>query len=166
MVVKTWSGRGFKVEIKIDSAGKFRAQLDEDADEIVAETLAEIETKLAAQALRRKTEKAVEITILGYTWQKGPRSWDEHQFVAAPGGVTHALYRGKAERTRQLLLTIDGKKVKADSYDIRHGDALARRLTAAEIKRYAALSKTVAAAEADLAEFVKSVQFAESKEVE
>lgn len=163
MVVKTWEGRGFKVPIEMDGAGIFRAQLDDDADTIACATLAEVETKLAALALRRKTEKAEDITVLGYVWKKGPRSWDEAQFVEESGVVTNALYRGKAERTRQLLLTIDGKKVKTESYSsIR--EALARRLTPAEVKQYAALSKTLAAAQADLDAFVKKVAFVKGEE--
>lgn len=140
-------------------AGKFFGSLD--GEDYEAQTLGELEEQLKRAAKRKSKQEPMPITLLAARWGADKNSRSKHIDLQTGteerGNTIDGIWRGKNPRTRAHLLTIEGEKKSLETY--RSGDTvIARRLTPAEHKQYAALSATVLAAEQDLETFVAGVK--------
>jgi len=145
---------GPRIEIEVDALGVFSAEVDEV--EYTGKTKDELIEKLKKAVRRQARMTPVEITILDFdpAIRDRPR-YNRTREETEEGRHTHATLRGQNPRTRELLLTIDGKKSAEYSLD----DQITRRLSDAEVAEFQRLKVAIAAAEAAYAEWLKGVSF-------
>jgi hypothetical protein len=116
MKIKTEVFHGQTVEIEVDSRGFFTAEVGEEREVLSGSTLEELETKLRRRCAKLAKREPIEISILGATFGKKPKSWvgAANEVYEAEGQILDCILRGANPRTRQLLLTIGKHKIQWD----------------------------------------------------
>lgn len=146
--VKTETIHGTEVEFEVDSKGRFSARLDDHGD-VAGTTLAEVEDQVTKILKRQKSTKAIEITILGLDRKK---QYGGFELVPGAGAIDVTL-RGYAERTRDWLLTVDGKKQKLSKGYSDGGPVLVEKLDAEGHRIWKELQEDLVEAQEAIAKF-------------
>jgi hypothetical protein len=127
--VKTETIHGVEVEFEVDSKGRFTADVG-DHGEFSGATLQEAEDQVTKVLKRAKATQAIDVTFVNITSRKR-HSYGAVEFQSGEDALDVTL-RGYAARTRDWLITVDGKKEKISKGYSDSGPVVCRRLTPAE----------------------------------
>jgi hypothetical protein len=149
-IVKKEKIHGVEVEFEVDSNGRFTADAG-DVGEFSGATLREVEDEVTKALKRASSQKPIEVTFLNLEAKRGYGGSVEYLLGSEAIDVTLRSY---APRTRDWLITVDGKKGKVSKGYSDSGPVLAKRLTGDEHALWSKLQQARRQAEADLAKFI------------
>lgn len=152
--VKTARIHGVEVEFEVDSNGRFTADAG-DAGEFSGATLREVEDEVTAALKKQTSQKPIEVTFLNLVAKKGYGGSTEY---ASGEDAIDVTLRGFAPRTRDWLITVDGKKAKVSKGYSDAGPVLAKRLSSDDRALWFKLQEARRQAAADIEKFISRVK--------
>jgi hypothetical protein len=160
-----------EVDVEVDANGRFFATYDEE--HYAADTMQELKDRLKKMSRRALDKHAIDVTVVGIVPTEEKSKWGRSEPFEGGIGVVNAKYRGKHERTRELLLISEGPRAEErKKFSLGGGyggqkehNVICRRISLDETMEYIRLAKAAEFAHEQLLNWIDARKL-DVKEIE